>query len=104
HPLPGGLLDARLVDGPPTPRLHTVAQDRHLESHSLLDGVRPLHRLLDDGAEVLLVGLGQETDMTEVDAEQCRSCATRELGTAQQCAVAPKDNDQLAPPRCSLLG
>ena len=47
--------------------------------------------------DLLALGLGEEADMAEVDAEQGHAGAPRVLGAAQDGAVAAEDDDELAP-------
>lgn len=75
-----------------------------VERHALLDGVVVARDVLDRGVEVVALGLGEETDVAEVDAEQRHVDAARELGAAQDGAVAAEHHDEVAPLRDLLLG
>ena len=68
-----------------------VAEDAHVERQPLLAGVAALDDRLDHGLDVLALGLGEEADVAEVDAEQRRAGAVGQLGRAQDRAVAADD-------------
>ena len=96
HPLASRLLDADLVEGPARVRLRALLVDRHGEGHPLLDLVGPADDVVDRRRRVLALGLGEEADVAEVDAEQRHAGSPRVLGAAQDRAVATEDDDELA--------
>src|SRR5690606_21614295 len=95
HALPVGLLDGRLVEGPAREDVALGCADRDLADAALLDLVVAGPDALDGGAEVLALGLGEEPDVAEVDAEDGDVGAAGELGRAQDRAVAAEDDDDL---------
>src|SRR5699024_7695285 len=60
-----------------------------------LDGVLPVGDALDDLAQAVRVGLGEEAHVTEVDADERDVTAADPLGGAQQRAVAAQHQDEL---------
>ena len=54
---------------------------------------------LDQVADVVAFGLGEEADVSEVDTQHRSRRRARDLGAAQDGAVATEDDDQLASPR-----
>ena len=75
-----------------------------VERHALLDGVVVARDVLDRGVEVVALGLGEEADVAEVDAEQGHVDAAGELGASQDGAVTAEHHDEVAPLRDLLLG
>src|SRR4051794_7284770 len=95
HPLPGGLLDARLVERPGGGHQLLVAVNGHVEGQPLLGDVAPPHHRVDREVDVVALGLREEADVTEVHAEQRGSGVVSELGRAQDGAVATDHHGQL---------
>ena len=69
HPLPGGLLDAGLVEREGAEDDLAVAVHAHVERHPVLGGVAPVDDRVDRGVDVVVLRLGEEADVAEVDAE-----------------------------------
>lgn len=72
----------------------TVLVHDDVEGHPLLDLVRLRHDPVDDLVEVVPLGLGEEADPAEVDAEHRHAGGAGELGAAQQGAVAAEDDEE----------
>ena len=96
HPLAGGLLDGGLVERPGPGDLAAADADDDVDRHPLLDVVVPGHDPLDRQVQVLLLGLGQEADVPQVDAQHGDAVGPAQLGAAQDRAVAAEADDQLA--------
>ena len=62
----------------------------------LLGGVAAVDDRVDGGLDVVGLGLGEEADVAEVDAQQRGAALAGQLGGAQDRAVAADDDDQLA--------
>src|SRR5256885_14848603 len=65
--------------------------DRDVEGQSLFDVIVVVEDALHAVRQVFAFGLGEKADVTEVDAEQRHLCGSRQLGCAQQRAVAAED-------------
>ena len=72
HPLRAGLLDAGLVQRPVAVRPPRRRRGPDVEGQPLLDLVSAADDLVDGGVEVVALGLGEEADVPEVDAQQRR--------------------------------
>ena len=75
----------------------TVHGDLDVEREPLLDLVFAVGNLLHGASKVRGLGLREKSDVAKVDAEQRNFCLTRDLRSAQQRAVATKDDDGLRP-------
>ena len=89
------LLDGRLVERPGLVDDLVVDLDPHADGHALFDLVVAGEGARDRRGEVFALGLGEEPDVPEVDAEQRGVAAARDLGGAQDGAVAAEHDDQL---------
>lgn len=94
HPFRGHLLHGRLVERPVAVQDVAVLVHDDVERHPFLDLVGLRHDPVDDLVEVVALGLGEETDATEVDAEHRDTGGAGELGAAQQGAVAAEDDEE----------
>ncbi len=92
----GRLLHRRLVERPVGVHDAAVVAHQDVEGHPLLDLVLPGDDPVHDLVEVVALGLGEEADPAEVDAEHRHPGGAGELGAAQQGAVAAQHDDQLA--------
>ena len=72
-----------------------VLPHRHLDRHPLFYRVPVLHDLVDGAGQVVGLGLGEEPDMAEVDAEQRRARGPGHLRRPQQRAVAAEHDHHL---------
>ena len=96
HPLACGLLDADLVDREGRVDELAVVEDVDVEREPVLGRVALLDDGLDRGRDVLVLGLGEEADVAEVDAEHRGQPLVGDLGGPQDAAVAAEDDGQLA--------
>ena len=90
-----GLLDRYLVQRPVADDDPAVAAYRHVEGKPLFDLVVAREDLLGGHVDRDRVGLREEADMAEVDAEQRDAVRPGQLRGAQQGAVAAESDDQL---------
>ncbi|GDY66745.1 hypothetical protein SAV14893_061380 [Streptomyces avermitilis] len=65
-----------------------------VDGHALLDLVRLRHHPVDNLVEIVALGLREETDAAEVDAEHRHAGGAGELGAAQQRAVTAENDEQ----------
>ena len=68
HPLARGLLDAGLVDREGAGHQLAVVEHPDVEGEPVLGGVAVLDDRVDRRLDVVMLGLGQEADVAEVDA------------------------------------
>jgi hypothetical protein len=96
HPLPGGFLDADLVDRERARHELAVAVDADVEREPVLRGVAPVHDRIDRGLDVVVLGLREEADVTQVDAQHRGESGVGDLRGAEDAAVAADHHGQLA--------
>src|SRR5699024_5491936 len=87
HPLPVDLLHADLVDRPAVGGLAFGRGEGEVQGHPLLDLVVPLGGAGDHVRHPVHLGLGEEADVAEVDADQRGAATADQLGAAQDGAV-----------------
>ena len=96
HALARGLLDARLVEGEGGEPHLLAHQHADVEGEPVLGGVVARDDGGDRGLDVLLLGLGEESHVAEVDPQQRGARRMGQLGRAEDRAVATDDQHQLA--------
>src|SRR5215472_7111583 len=94
RPLASDLLHAAFVQCPGFGG-GAVVPHRHVNGHPFFNRIPALHHLFDGAGQVVRLGLGEEADVAEVDAEQRRSGGPGHLGGAQQRAIAAEHDHHL---------
>src|ERR1017187_3110505 len=95
HPLPGRLLDRRLVQRPGRRSHVTVRPDGDVDGHPLFNRVAPGHHAIDSVGKIFGLSLGQEAHMAQIHAEQRRARGPGQLRGTQQRAVPADDHHHL---------
>ncbi len=70
HPLSGGLLDGRLVEGPCCSRHRAILLNGDVDGHPWFYPVMAGQNVIDGVGQHLRLGLGEEPNVAKVDAER----------------------------------
>ena len=104
HAEPRPLLEAGLVERPAAVDDLAVGAHHDVERHAFLDAVVALDDVVEHGVDVIGLGLGEEADAAEIDAQHRDFDVAGEFGGAQERAVAAEDEDQFAAFGGALVG
>ena len=96
HSQPRTLLEAGFVERPAAVDDLALGTNHDIERHTLLDAVVALDDVVEHGVDRVRLSLGEKPDTAQIDTQDGNFDIARQLGGAQECAVAAEHQHQLA--------